>query len=123
MPGQSENVETLERPTLPVTRLENVSALTGTDSSSVLCGAKYLLPNLSPEPVFPTYVVVVMAWTYGDEGEVGKPVRKGKPCPVIDAVEFARTRLGIEPDARQIEVLQSNSKRGILNCSRQWGKS
>jgi hypothetical protein len=64
-----------------------------------------------------------MAWTYGDEGEVAKSVRKGKPRPVIDAVEFARTRLGIEPDARQMEVLRSNSKRGILNCSRQWGKS
>ena len=28
-----------------------------------------------------------------------------------------------EPDERQIEVLLSNAKRGILNCTRQWGKS
>jgi hypothetical protein len=42
---------------------------------------------------------------------------------VADAVEFARTRLGFEPDERQEEVLRSEAKRGILNCSRQWGKS
>jgi hypothetical protein len=42
---------------------------------------------------------------------------------VPDAVEFARTRLGIEPDERQAEVLRSEAKRGMLNCTRQWGKS
>jgi len=42
---------------------------------------------------------------------------------VLDAVEFARTRLEFEPDERQAEVLRSEAKRGILNCSRQWGKS
>jgi hypothetical protein len=41
----------------------------------------------------------------------------------MDAVEFARKRLKFEPDERQIEVLRSNAKRGILNCTRQWGKS
>ena len=41
----------------------------------------------------------------------------------LDAVEFARKRLGIEPDERQAEVLRSEAKRGILNCTRQWGKS
>ena len=46
-----------------------------------------------------------------------------KPQEVPDAVSFARTRLGFEPDAKQTEVLESNAKRGILNCSRQWGKS
>ena len=35
---------------------------------------------------------------------------------------FAR-RLGFEPDDRQREVLESEAKRGILNCTRQWGKS
>jgi len=43
--------------------------------------------------------------------------------PDGDAVEFARVRLGFLPDAKQVEVLRSNAKRGILNCSRQWGKS
>jgi hypothetical protein len=38
-------------------------------------------------------------------------------------VEFVRKRLQFEPDERQIEVLQSGAKRGILNCTRQWGKS
>jgi hypothetical protein len=47
------------------------------------------------------------------------PCEPGDPDPVA----FARTRLGLEPDARQIEVLQSTAKCGILNCSRQWGKS
>lgn len=40
-----------------------------------------------------------------------------------DVLEFVRKRLGFEPDAKQIEVLLSTSGRGILNCSRQWGKS
>ena len=46
-----------------------------------------------------------------------------KDAGVVDAVTFARTQLGFLPDAKQMEVLQSNAKRGILNCSRQWGKS
>ncbi len=41
----------------------------------------------------------------------------------MDAAEFARLRLGFEPDARQAEALRCGAKRGILNCSRQWGKS
>ena len=44
-------------------------------------------------------------------------------APEIDAGAFAVTRLGITPDAKQMEVLRSKAKRGILNCSRQWGKS
>jgi hypothetical protein len=40
-----------------------------------------------------------------------------------NAAEFARTMLGIELDEVQEEVLRSRSKRGILNCTRQWGKS
>ena len=37
--------------------------------------------------------------------------------------EFARVTLGIEADLKQREVLDSKAKRGILNCTRQWGKS
>ena len=40
-----------------------------------------------------------------------------------DAVAFARGQLGFEPDAAQAELLRSRSKRVVLNCSRQWGKS
>jgi phage FluMu gp28-like protein len=31
--------------------------------------------------------------------------------------------LGFEPDAQQRRVLESKSRRGMLNCTRQWGKS
>ena len=41
----------------------------------------------------------------------------------VDVVEFARTRLGLNADERQSEVLRSTAKRGILNCTRQWGKT
>lgn len=41
----------------------------------------------------------------------------------MDPVDFARVRLGFEPDARQAGVLRSRARRGILNCTRQWGKS
>jgi hypothetical protein len=34
-----------------------------------------------------------------------------------------RTRLGFEADEAQMTVVRSEAKRGILNCTRQWGKS
>jgi hypothetical protein len=36
---------------------------------------------------------------------------------------FAIERLGLAPDAQQAELLNGTVKRGLLNCSRQWGKS
>jgi hypothetical protein len=53
--------------------------------------------------------------------EAGGELRVKRAVP--DAVEFARTRLGVEPDEKQAEVLRSEAKRGMLNCTRQWGKS
>ena len=41
----------------------------------------------------------------------------------LDAVGFARRRLGFEPDRLQAEVLRSRAKLLLLNCSRQWDKS
>jgi hypothetical protein len=41
----------------------------------------------------------------------------------ISLSDFARRNLAFEPDARQAAVLDSAAKRGILNCTRQWGKS
>jgi hypothetical protein len=41
----------------------------------------------------------------------------------FDGVEFARKRLGFEADAHQSIVLGDPIRRGLLNCSRQWGKS
>jgi Terminase large subunit, T4likevirus-type, N-terminal len=49
-------------------------------------------------------------------------VLRPKPLP-DDPITFARTQLKFDPDALQTKVLLSQSRRGILNCSRQWGKS
>jgi hypothetical protein len=51
------------------------------------------------------------------------PVSVAAPVAAPDAVEFAQTRLGLKPDEAQCEVLRSTSRWGILNCTRQWGKS
>jgi len=39
-----------------------------------------------------------------------------------DAAAFAREKLGFEPDAMQVRALLGG-RRGIVNCTRQWGKS
>src|ERR1035438_5048898 len=39
------------------------------------------------------------------------------------ASEWVRRRLGLAVDELQTRVLDTGSRRGILNCSRQWGKS
>jgi hypothetical protein len=46
-----------------------------------------------------------------------------KPAPASAVSDFAKLKLGFEPDALQTAVLDSQSKRGVLNCTRQWGKS
>jgi hypothetical protein len=66
----------------------------------------------------------VCTWNNLDE----EPVRERKspaasPVACLDALAFARLRLGFEPDELQAAVLSSTTKRGILNCCRQWGKS
>ena len=66
-------------------------------------------------------------------GVLGKqPLRTGVVCPQgefgvsTDPVELAR-EAGFAPDERQAEVLRAMAdpavKQGILNCTRQWGKS
>jgi terminase large subunit-like protein len=52
-------------------------------------------------------------------GEDGGPDAAGWPR----AAAFARGELGFLADEKQAAVLDSTAKRGILNCSRQWGKS
>ncbi len=42
---------------------------------------------------------------------------------VVDAVQFARERLDFCPDLRQAALLGRRVRRGLVNCSRQWGKS
>jgi hypothetical protein len=46
-----------------------------------------------------------------------------RPRRSVDAVTFARERLGFTPNEQQAAVMRSRAKRVILNCSRQWGKS
>jgi hypothetical protein len=41
----------------------------------------------------------------------------------LNAAQFARARLGFDPDPKQELFLQGQVRRGLLNCSRQWGKS
>lgn len=59
-------------------------------------------------------------WTF-EVGKQRKEMRAEKPRE--DVCAFVRNRLGIEADEQQRVVLSSEAKRGILNCSRQWGKS
>jgi hypothetical protein len=55
--------------------------------------------------------------------ENAPPKIEKPPTDKQSVVEFVRKRLQFEPDERQTEVLLSGAKRGILNCTRQWGKS
>jgi hypothetical protein len=52
------------------------------------------------------------------------PVRRNTRRDFRDAAsDWARRELGFEPDEMQQRVLDYAGKRGLLNCSRQWGKS
>jgi Terminase large subunit, T4likevirus-type, N-terminal len=62
-----------------------------------------------------------VVWTYKRQ-----PKKKKSRVPVPhaeDVIGFVTELLRFEPDERQRELLESVAKRGILNCSRQWGKS
>jgi hypothetical protein len=48
---------------------------------------------------------------------------EGTGAHAADAALFARERLGFAADEQQAEVLRGRIRRGILNCTRQWGKS
>jgi hypothetical protein len=41
----------------------------------------------------------------------------------LDTLDWVRAKLGLAPDERQADVLRANTRRAILNCCRQWGKS
>src|SRR6478672_3308697 len=45
-----------------------------------------------------------------------------RPAKTAGVVEFVRTRLGFEPDPAQ-EMALNGGRRGIVLCTRQWGKS
>ena len=46
-----------------------------------------------------------------------------KRIEAADAVTWAKDKLNFQADAAQAQILAADAKRGILNCSRQWGKS
>jgi hypothetical protein len=64
-------------------------------------------------------------WFMKEQSECrGKTVEARAPSDEgEDAAEWVRTRLGLAVDSLQARVLRTTNKRGILNCSRQWGKS
>ena len=45
------------------------------------------------------------------------------PADMLDACVFAQRHLSFTPDPLQARVLDRCIHRGILNCTRQWGKS
>jgi hypothetical protein len=55
----------------------------------------------------------------------GRKTEAREPEGAIEqgAAEWAREKLGFRPDAVQARVLGTETKRGLLNCTRQWGKS
>jgi hypothetical protein len=61
---------------------------------------------------------------YGDDCKRGS-VREEEPEMSEEGTtaEWVRNQLGFEPDAAQKRVLNTDSKRVLLNCTRQWGKS
>ncbi len=66
-----------------------------------------------------------LAAQFGAQGPCAQgcaPSGAGVLAP-LDIVEWACLHFGFEADAVQARVLRSTSKRGILNCTRQWGKS
>ena len=52
----------------------------------------------------------------------GRTLIGGKSAEIPDIVEFTRKLLGFDPNPLQERVLRGG-RRGIVNCTRQWGKS
>src|SRR5271155_264119 len=54
----------------------------------------------------------------------GRTAKTKHKSPVReDALEWVKRELGFSPDAQQAGVLDAGIRRGMLNCTRQWGKS
>jgi hypothetical protein len=67
---------------------------------------------------------VVNTWFKPAEEPVReKKTSEEKPRAVLSAIALAARLRDFDPDELQVRVLESNAHRGILNCSRQWGKS
>src|SRR6266446_2752646 len=59
---------------------------------------------------------------FGSKWSAGLASRKPEPEETGDAVAFVREKLAFDPDEQQMAVLRGG-KRGILNCTRQFGKT
>jgi hypothetical protein len=59
---------------------------------------------------------------YAEEEESGSRKAPKGTNDIPDVVTFSREMLGFSPDAQQETVLRGG-RRGIVNCTRQWGKS
>ena len=54
---------------------------------------------------------------------VSRKETAGGEVPEAEVTQWVRARLGFEPDAMQARLLGSESRRVVINCTRQWGKS
>lgn len=67
-----------------------------------------------------------MPWHYGRNDSYNKGFTADAPevpSAPADAVAWAKENLDFIADPKQAQILNATTKRGILNCSRQWGKS
>jgi hypothetical protein len=62
-------------------------------------------------------------YTIDERGEESNRRRDPEAPEGGTAAEWARRELGFEADATQTRVLNTSSRRVLLNCTRQWGKS
>lgn len=59
----------------------------------------------------------------GTKGRGPSGARREHDASPREAPEWVRGKLGFNPDPKQTQVLATDARRGLLNCSRQWGKS
>jgi hypothetical protein len=65
-----------------------------------------------------------MDWKMNRQGESDLSRRVPEEKPAARGVaQWAREEMGFEPDWVQARVLESETRQGVLNCCRQWGKS
>lgn len=64
-----------------------------------------------------------MWWTRKENPAQVRRARRAAARAEESCLEFAKRRLQFEADEKQRLVLESTAHRGILNCTRQWGKS
>ena len=62
-------------------------------------------------------------WNTESMGKRGRATTRGRRESADDPVHWVMEHLGFRADAKQAHVLRSKARRGLLNCTRQWGKS